>query len=158
MSEIIAEAEALFPPRPGGMVDTARKQAAAEQAQLQELHSAIAGPDAAGSYEAIRVREDPADLGTARTVTLSSANPFAQLLPRDDARRTAVVLAIDNDVWISYNQGTAEDLSGTSGAGSAFYLPAGLMCPVLSKAQLWVSPTTLTGTSRVSAIISRDRQ
>lgn len=157
MTEIAAEVEALFPPRPGGMVDTIRKQHAAEQAQLDKIHGALAQPDASG-YEAIRVREDPADLGVARTITLSSANKFAQLLPRDDARRTAVILAVDNDVWISYNQGTAEDLAGTSGAGSAFYLPAGLLCPVLSKAQLWVSPTTTASTSRVSVIISRDRQ
>lgn len=145
--------EELFPPKPGGMVDTARKQRQAEQDQLAALESPEPGP---GEYDAIRVRIAEPDQGTARTITLSSANPFAPLLPRDTSRRGAVVLAVDNDVWVSYNQGTAQDLSGTSGAGSAFYLPAGIAVPVTSQAQLWVSPTTTATSSRVSVLVSKD--
>lgn len=152
--------EELFPPKPGGMIDTARKQAAAEQAQLAKLAGPLgelAGAAVPGTgYEAIRVRDEMPDTGTARTVTLSAANPYAQLLPRDLTRRRAIVLAVDSDVWISYNEGTAQDLSGTSGAGSAFYLPAGIGIPFESQAQLWVSPTTTATSSRVSVLTSRD--
>jgi hypothetical protein len=59
-------------------------------------------------------------------------------------------------VWLSYNQGTAQDLSGTSAAGSAFYLPAGVPIPVDSQAQLFVSPTTTATSTRVSVITGRD--
>ena len=145
--------EELFPPKPGGMVDTARKKAAADAGQAA---AAAALPPAAPGKTPVPVRPEEPDQGTARTVTLSAANLVAQLLPRDELRRGAVVLAIDADVWLSYNQGTAEDLSGTSGAGSAFYLPAGIGIPVTSRAQLWVSPTTTAALSRVSVIAARD--
>jgi hypothetical protein len=145
--------EELFPPKPGGMVDTARKKAAADQDQAEAAASA---PAALPGKKPVLVRPEEPDLGTARTVTLSAANPFAQLLPRDPQRRSAVVLAVDADVWLSYNQGTAEDLSGTSAAGSAFYLPAGIGIPVASRAQLWVSPTTTAASTRVSVIAARD--
>jgi hypothetical protein len=154
----VLDPETLFPPKPGGMVDTARKRAQAEADQLQAYNDSHNGSDVApgAGYDAIRVRPEPPGTGTARTVTLSSANPFAQLLPRDATRRWAVVVAIDADVWLSYNQGTAQDLSGTSAAGSAFYLPAGVPIPVDSQAQLFVSPTTTATSTRVSVITGRD--
>jgi hypothetical protein len=146
--------EELFPPKAGGMVDTARKRAQADQDQAA---ASLSGPEVEQSgYQAVRVRPEPPDAGIARTVTLSAANPVAQLLPRDESRRSAVILAVDNDVWFSYNQGTATDLAGTSGAGSAFYLPAGIGIPVLNTAQVWVSPTTLATSSRVSVSVDRD--
>jgi hypothetical protein len=150
----MSEFDDLFPPKPGGMVATARAKASADADQLASLNGAATASDT--PYTAIRVRPEAPDAGTARTVTLASANPVAQLLPRDPTRRVAVVVAIDADVWISYNQGAAEDLSGTTGAGSAFYLPAGVPIPVDSRAQLWVSPTTTATSTRVSVLASRD--
>ena len=148
------DAEEIFPARPGGMVDTARQRAQAEQDQAA---ASLSGQEVTQSgYQAVRVRQEPANAGTARTITLSSANPVAPLLPRDETRRSAVILAVDNDVWYSYNEGTAADLAGTSGAGSAFYLPAGIAVPILNTAQIWVSPTTFTGSSRVSVSVDRD--
>ncbi len=148
--------EVLFPPKAGGMVDSVRKQRLRETAQAAGLGEG--GPEVtdAGGYQAIRVRPESPDAGIARTVTLSSANPVAQLLPRDETRRSAVILAVDNDVWISYNQGTAEDLSGTSTAGGAFYLPAGIGIPIDNRGQIWVSPTTFATNSRVSVLVGRD--
>lgn len=147
--------EDQFPPRPGGMVDTVRRQRQAEQDQARSLGDVTAAP-APGDYPAVRVRIAQPDLATARTITLSAANPVAPLVPRDDQRRAATVIAVDNDVWISANEGTAADLAGTSGAGSAFYLPAGIGFPFDTRAQLWVSPTTLETSSRVAVMITRD--
>lgn len=145
-------AEELHPPKPGGMVDTVRRQKQAEQDQA----AAIPVVADEHGYPAVRVRLEQPAAGIARTITLSSANPSAQLLPRDLTRRSAVILAVDNDVWLSYSQGTAQDLSGTSGAGSAFYLPAGIAIPVDGQAQLWASPTTTATSSRVSVIVAKD--
>lgn len=147
--------EELFPPKPGGMVDTVRRQRQAEQDQAASLDDAVAAA-APGDYTAVRVRISQPDLATARTVTLSSANPVAPLVPRDDQRRAAVVIAVDNDIWISANEGTANDLAGTSGAGSAFYLPAGIGFPFDTRAQLWVACTTTSASSRVSVFTTRD--
>ena len=80
--------------------------------------------------------------GIGNVVTLSAANPVAPLVPRDDRRRAAVVIAVDNDIWISASEGTASDLAGTSGGGSAFYLPAGIGFPFDTRTQLWMACTT----------------
>ena len=80
-----------------------------------------------------------------------------RMLPRDDQRRSALIVAVDNAIWVSFNEGAAQDLQGTSGAGGAFYLPANLCIPVLCKGQVWMSATTVASTSsaHVSPIHAR---
>lgn len=146
--------EELFPPVRGGAVEQARQKAAAEQAQAERAIPLTR--EDAGEYAAIRVRDDAPDLGIARTITLSASQPSAPVLPRDDQRRSAIVVAVDNAVWVSFNEGTAQDLAGTAGAGGAFYLPANLCIPVLCKGQVWMSATTVASTSRVSVMAFRD--
>ena len=144
--------EDLFPPKPGGLVDRHRKRMA-EEAEKERLIEDAPVPDS--PYTAVRVRPEAPDLGGAYVVTVSSSNPVAQLLPKDAQRRSAVIIAVDNDVWISYSQGTAAGLAGTSTGGSAFYLPAGIGIPVDSRQQVFVS-STVSSSSRVSVIVSRD--
>jgi len=147
--------EELFPPIRGGAVDTARQRAMAEHQQAERAIP-ITREDS-GEYAAIRVRDDAPDLGTARTIVLSSGNPSQQLLPRDDQRRSAIVVAVDNAVWWGFNEGPVQDLSGvSSGGGNGFYLPSGTCIPILSTAPVWVSATTTGSTSRVSVAIFRD--
>jgi hypothetical protein len=157
MSEL--SPEELFPPKPGGMVDTARKQAAAEAAQLAGYNAAVEGETGPSgqAYEAIRVRPQPPDTGIPRTITLSASYPVAQLLPADPQRRVAIVLAVDNDVYLTKAQGPAADAAGaaTSG-GPLFYLPKGLMLPISDQDKYYVSATTTSSTSRVSVLASRD--
>lgn len=147
--------EEIFPPKAGGMVDTVRRQKQAEADQLEQLNATPVVEDPNG-YEAVRVRIDEPDLGTARTFTLSASNPVALILPRDEFRREALLLAVDNDIWLSYNKGAADDLAGTSGAGVAGYLPAGIAIPIHCKAPMWASPTTTATSSRVTVIVARD--
>lgn len=150
--------EELFPPKPGGMVDTARRQQAAEQDQLARYETILAGeagPDG-HAYAAIRVRPEAPDSGTARTVTLSPAYQVARLLPADPQRRGAVVLAVDNDVYLTQSEGLARDVAGGSSALQAFYLPAGIGIPIANQGQYWVAATTAATSSRVSVLIDRD--
>jgi hypothetical protein len=147
--------ETLFPPVRGGMVDTARQKAMAEQ--LQAERAIPLTHEDHGEYAAVRVRDEAPDLGTTRTIVLSSAQPWAQLLPRDDQRRSAIIVAVDNAVWWGFNEGPVQDLSAVAaGGGPAFYLPAGTCIPILSRAAVWVSPSTTVSTSRVSVAIFRD--
>jgi hypothetical protein len=148
--------EELFPPKRGGMVDTARQQQAAESAQLAALPDASQA-DSVGGYPAVRVRDEQPDLGIPRTFTLSSANPAAQLLPADPGRRSAIILAVDNDVYIGNSLGNVQNVSGgATGAGSVCYLPAGTPIPILNTAAWYVAITTSSGNSRVSVLISKD--
>jgi hypothetical protein len=151
----VSDPEELFPPVRGGMVDTARQQAMAEHQQAERAIPLTR--EDPGEYAAIRVRDDAPDLGTARTIVLSSANPSQQLLPRDDQRRSAIIVAVDNAVWWGFNEGPVQDLTGvSSGGGNGFYLPSGTCIPILSTAPVWVAATTTGSTSRVSFAIFRD--
>lgn len=148
--------EVLFPPKKGGMVDTARKRTQAESAQLDEYNNQAGAPVPGTGLVAIRVRSEAPDTGVARSVTLTSAYPVARLLAADTGRRSSVILAIDNDVYITGSQGLANDVSGSATSGQAFYLPAGIAMPVDNQAELWVSATTTATNTRVSVLISRD--
>ena len=94
---------------PGGMVDTARKQAQAEAGQLQALHEAE--PEEGRLRLEVPVIDQAAELARARTFSVSttSGNPVVELLGRDDNRRNAVVMTLDEPVVISFSQTAAED-------------------------------------------------
>lgn len=151
IGEIVRDAESVFPPRPGGLIDSTRQQRAAGQ-----LSQTADSPAAEVPYSAVRVRPETPDLGTARTVTLSAANPVLTLLTRDPQRRSAVILSVDNDVYITSDHGLALQAAGGATAEGCFYLPAGIGIPVDTQAQLWVAATTTAASSRVSVLISRD--
>ena len=151
--EIADEAtEDLFPPRPGGLVDRHRKRLAEEEEKRRQIEDA---PIPDSPYTAVRVRPEAPDLGGAYVVTVSSSNPVAVLLPKDAQRRSAVIIAVDNDMWISYSQGTAAGIAGSATGGSAFYLPQYIGIPIDSRQIVYVSSTT-AGPSRTSVIVSRD--
>lgn len=154
---ITADVEELFPPKPGGMVDTARKKAQADADQLQAYNDSQAGaPVEASAYTAVRVRPESADTGVVRTITLSSAYPVARLLPADPGRRSAVILAIDNDVYVTGSQGLANDVSGSATATQVGYFPAGIGLPIDNQAEWWVAATTTATNTRVTVITNRD--
>lgn len=144
--------EELFPPRPGGLVDSARRAAGDRDAQAP----AVTVTDGPRPYEAVRVRPETPDLGTARTITLSSANQVLQLLGQDSQRRSCVVLAVDNDVYLATDQGVAYQAAGGTSAEGAFYLPAGIAVPVDTQAQVFAACTTTGTSSRVSVLITKD--
>ncbi|HEX5494522.1 MAG TPA: hypothetical protein VFX70_08135 [Mycobacteriales bacterium] len=151
--------EELFPPKPGGMVDTVRRQRQAEADQLAAYAVTEPGETGPGGglYEAIRVRPQAPDTGIPKTITLSEAYPVAQLLPADPQRRVAIVLAIDNDVYLTKAQGPAADAAGSATSGGPlFYLPKGIVIPISDQDKYWVAATTTSSTSRVSVLVSRD--
>lgn len=143
----IAEA---FPPRPGGLVDSARQP---DPNPVITPPSVVTDPT---PYPAVRVRVEAPDLATARTITLGANNPVLRLLPRDAQRRSAVILAVDNDVYLSNNEGAARDAEGSKTSEGAFYLLQGLGIPLDTQGEIWVSATTVATTSRVSVFVSLD--
>jgi len=148
-----ADIEELFPPKPGGLVDSHRQ---AQAAAAEQLPDTVDNTDGPVGYAAVRVRPEPPDLGTARTITLSAANPVLQLLSQDPQRRSAVVVAVDNDIYIASDQGMAQQAAGGTSFEGVFYLQVGIGIPIDTQAQLWVAATTTATNSRVSLLITRD--
>lgn len=144
--------EELFPPRKGGMVEQARKQAADEQAQA----ASIAG-DLAAEAEArfsVPVNDNGGDLARARTHVVSTSGvAVTQLLGRDDQRRNAVIMTLDEPVVISFSLAAADDpVNQVNAAGlqaNGFVLPVNVPLPVNTKAEIWCTATSSTAT-RVS--------
>lgn len=109
-------------------------------------------------FPAIPVRNESPALGVDRCVALSAANPVRMLLPQDPRRRNAMILAVDNDVYICSSLELAQAVQGLTTASDGFYLPKGIVVPITNKAAHWVAATTTASTSRVSVLVSKDDQ
>jgi hypothetical protein len=106
----------------------------------------------------VPVAEALPELGRGYVVTLSAANPVLPLLPQDPKRRSAVILAPDNAVYIASTKEAALGVAGTAAGTGAFYLPAGLAIPVPNKAAWYAAATTTASQSRISVLISLDSE
>jgi hypothetical protein len=148
---VAGDAEAFLLPRPGGKIDTARRH-----------HQ---DPSGAAEDEGGRTQEERrgrpvgtdallAEIGMARTVTLGVSNPALPILPRDLTRRDAVILAVDNDVYLSNDPGQVMTAVATGGATATgvFYLPAKIAIHWNTTDQLWAGATTTASTSRISVL------
>jgi len=107
-------------------------------------------------YPVLSVRNESPALATARCVKLGTNNTTALLLPQDPRRRSALVLAIDNDVYVASSLELAQAVEGATTGSDAFYLSKGVPLPVTSKAALWVACTTTGSSSRVSVLVEKD--
>jgi len=150
MSETL-DHETLFPPRPGGMVDTARQRTQAEADQAAAIPEP---PPVAGKLQ-VPVNDHGAELARARTFSVSTANnnPVVELLGRDERRRNAVVLTLEQPVVISFSQIAAQDpQNAVNAAGlpaNGFVLPAGVSVTLPTKSGIWCTAMSATAT-RVS--------
>jgi hypothetical protein len=104
----------------------------------------------------VSVRNETPALGTAYCVTLNANNEYLELVPRDPNRRNAVVLAVDNDVYICSSREVAAQAAAGTTSTLAFYLSKGIAVPIDSKAPYWVACTTTSGNSRVSVMVNKD--
>jgi len=154
MTDVLTDPEELFPPRPGGQVDTIRRQRQAEADQLDALAQAPASP---GSTRMdVPVADHAAELARARTFSVNtSSNPIAELLGRDDSRRNAVIMTLDEPVVISFSQQAADDprnLVNAAGlSANGFTLPVNVPVSIASRSVIWCTATSSTAT-RVSVM------
>jgi hypothetical protein len=105
---------------------------------------------------AVPVRDEAPAQGNGGVVVLSAANPVLQLLPQDPRRRLAVVLAVDNDVYLSHSRDLAAFAQGANTGTQAAYLPAGIGIPIHSKNAWYVAATTVATSSRVTVLVFKD--
>jgi hypothetical protein len=137
----------LIKPRPGGKIDTARQMAAQHDRALP-----VAETDTLVKGRPVAVDELLPALGVAVTVTLNSANPVLQALPRDSTRRGAILIAIDNPVYLATQQNVARQAEGSATSTLAGFLPVGVPVPVPFTDAVWVSATTTATQSRVTVL------
>lgn len=104
----------------------------------------------------VPVREEPPAIGIPRVVVLSATNPVLQVLGQDARRRTAIVLAVDNDVYLTATKDLASGMAGNTSGVDGFYLPVGIGIPVPSKSALWAAATTTATSSRISVLTAKD--
>ena len=146
--------EELFPPRPGGMVDTVRRQRQAEQDQSDALEAEWREPD---PKVEVPVKDAACEMARARTFSVSTANnnPVVELLGADPARRYAVIMTLDEPVVISFSQQAAEDPRNQSNAAglsaNGFVVPVGCPVPANTASVIYCTATSATPT-RVSVM------
>lgn len=154
MTNVVDEILEEFPHRPDGMIarhlrhEEQREQAKAEHSTVTE-----SGRD---HVKAVRVMIDAGDLCTPSMKLLSSANPIDMILPLDPHRRNAIILAVDNDVYLVTDKGAGLNIAGSNTGTQGFYLPAGIALPFECKAAVWAAVTTTNTGSRVSVMSFRE--
>jgi hypothetical protein len=149
---VLGDVEHVFAPRPGGKIDTARRNAQREPLAGEP----VAQQDYLVKGRPVAVDALAPDTAIARTVTLGAANPVLPLLPRDSTRRSAVILAVDNDVYLTSDPGAAATAAAVDAASAqgVFYLPAGIAIPWQNTDRLFAAATTQATSSRISVIAS----
>lgn len=148
VEEAVGEVEHVLKPRPGGKLDTARRMAE----QHSDKDMPVANTDTLIKGKPVAVDALLPALGTAITVTLNSANPVLQALPKDTTRRGAILLAIDNPVYVTTKQNDATAAEGSAYSTGAGYLPVGVPVPIPFTDAVWLSATTVGGQSRVTVL------
>ena len=146
--------ETLFPPRPGGMVDTVRKQRAAEEAQAATLGALEPVP---AFKTTAPVADHGADLARARTFSVSTGNnnPTIELLGYDTNRRNAVIMTLDEPVVLSFSQQAADDprnaINGAGLSANGFVLPVNVPVELNTQSVIYCVAVSSTAT-RVSVM------
>lgn len=107
-------------------------------------------------YPVVSVRNESPAIGIGQCISLSTAESVKLILPQDPRRRHALLLAVDNDVWIAGSREVAQLAEGSTAGSFAFYLPKGVPVPIINKGAWWVAATTTASVSRISVMVDRD--
>ncbi len=83
----------------------------------------------------------------------SRSSRYCRRTPR---RRHALLLAVDNDVWIAGSKEVAQAAEGSTAGSFAFYLPKGVPVPIINKGAWWAAATTTATVSRISVMVDKD--
>lgn len=148
------DVEELFPPRPGGKVDTARKDLLRQQA-YQEYVEGQTKTDQPGRGKPIMRHETvAAPVGGGQTFAISTTSlPFIQVAGFDATRKRAVIMTLDEPVVLSTSNAQAGDPRNAANAAGlsagGFVLPVNVPFTSESASEIWAVATSSTAT-RVS--------
>lgn len=106
LTALVDDVEKIFPPKPGGLVDSIRKEREAEKA----ANAAMTAKPSSRAARAIAVRTQEPEISGAFTVVVSNTgNSVARLLGQDNDRKRAVIMTLDEPVVIANGQSMAYD-------------------------------------------------
>ncbi|TFV29500.1 hypothetical protein E4K10_49890 [Streptomyces sp. T1317-0309] len=100
-----------------------------ENPEPTAVHVSVAGP--------VDTRELPAVRSGFHTEQGVGAAVAVKLLPLEPRRKSALLLAVAQDIWLSGSQAGAQ-----AGAAAAIRVPKGLPWPVASLEEIWACSTT----------------
>jgi hypothetical protein len=147
----MTDSEDLFPPRPGGWVDTARRERAG-QARAVPDEGPLEQADAYDPVRTIGVRPDV--LGASTVSVAAGLNPVIRVLGADANRHRAVLLTLDEPVVVAVSMAQAGDPRNASNAAGqsagGLVLPVNVPLVIEGTAEVWAAATSSTPT-RVSA-------
>lgn len=127
---LVTDAEELFPPKPGGVVDKYRRRKAEEQAAAEEAEHEQERIEQR-SVKAVKVAAESPEVFSAITYTIA-AGQFAAILPSSAYRFRAVV----NVVTAAATVVLAKDASAALGQ-AGFTLATGIALPLYTRAQVY---------------------
>lgn len=91
----------------------------------------------------VETRELPAQRAGYKTDQGVTATVAVKLLPFEPRRKEAMILPVDQDIWLSGSQAGAQ-----AGAAGAILVPVGTLWPVRHLAEVWACAAT--GTTDIS--------
>ena len=157
--KVLDDIAEIFPPKPGGLIDRARKEEAARKAAIKQVEEEVADKIEDRAYRAVKVADEMPEDASAHTFVVSDASGIQRLLGQDMLRRRAVVLTLDQPVVIATGLAEASDsnnpAAGTAAvSASGFVLPINVPLVLETRHEIWVTPTSATAT-RVSVLVEK---
>jgi len=129
IEDLVADVDP-FPPRPGGLVDTARKRMAAQAAQAEQDKQAAEQVEER-AVRAVKVAQVAPEVLAAQTLTIAAGGQ-AMILPGSPYRYRAVVSVVTAASTVILAKDSSQAL-GQAG----FTLPAGIVLPLHTRAQVF---------------------
>jgi hypothetical protein len=112
-----------FKPNPGSRMDALSKQD-------ENISEEYGSPEEDLGLPVVAVKLAVAEWVSFSTVTLSAANPYMMLLPKDQYRQMAAILTTVNPIYVTNSLNNAQNIAayiaggGTAIQSGGFYLPA----------------------------------
>lgn len=144
VENVVTEAEQLFTPKPGGMIDRHRREQARRAEAARERENADE-PVEQAAYKSVKVTSLSPEVFRAQTINIQPAGN-APVLPYNPYRSRAVIIVVTPGVSITL----AQDSSAAIG-NSGFQLPAGVPLVLTTRAQVYGFNNT-AGIVQVSVI------
>jgi len=141
-------------PHPGSRLDAVAQAASAGTGIPETDIGTVSGQQKV----VVPVAQQLPALGRGYVVVLGPNNPVLRVLPQDPARRGAVILAIDSDVYLGDSYDGVQQAAGATTGTTAGYLPAGIAVPVSSENAWFAGATNESTSCRVSVWIFLDSE
>jgi hypothetical protein len=138
------DVEAIFRPKPGGMIDRARQEKAKRDAAAREAENIDESPSEP-AYKAVKTAPLSPDTIKAVVVTVPEGGT-AMILPNNPYRYRATIVLTSNGL-VNYGQDSSIVLGG-----GGFPVPTGVIITIMARCQLWAFNPAGNGPATVAVL------